>query len=232
MRYYIFVLCFLIISSCSSTSEPEIDNSLSGIVIDHDNNPVSDALIEIEYRYNLALPKISGISKQVAYTNIKFSIPETDHVLLWISNYSVDDTIKVLKEDTLKAGYYSFIWDGIDSDQKLCVSNVYEYHLKYQSENSTDYFMILNEYHSIDTSMALNFYALSNSKGTFTIPYNDLAISHDLEFTLIDDFGDLVGVTKLSPVINIWAIHTRHGKAASYNIELSKEGSNYIEIHY
>jgi hypothetical protein len=230
-KLYLFLIS-IIFYTCNSTNEPQIDNTLSGTVFDISGNTVANAIIEIEYRFDSEPSKVKNLISQKTMTKINFTVPEEDHLKLWISNYSDNDTVKILIDDTLKAGYYSIFWDGYSEENKLVRSDVYEYHIEYKSEYSSNYFMIMNYYDNIENPDTLHYYAITGSDGAYSIPYNQLAFSHDLEFILTDVYGNEIGTSLLSPIINIWTIHDLHGKATVYNFKVNKDSKNKIDIHY
>ena len=226
------ILILLIFIACSTSTEPNTDNSLAGTVYDHAGNAVIDALIEIEYRYEFETAMLKSGLHPFVNTTIRFSVPEANHVKLWISNYAVDDTIIKPIDSFLNAGSYSYMWNGYSAEQKLVTSNVYQYHIGYQSNVSSKYFMVMNNYDHIENPDILYAYASTNTAGAFSIPYNQLAFSHGLEFTITDENGYEIGSSAISSVINVWAMHKQHGKTAVYNLNVSKESSNIIKLHY
>lgn len=69
------------------------------------------------------------ISDDIGSSSIRFSVPETSHVKLWVVN-SYKTTVAVLVDDVMSAGDYAAHLPLVDQSGKRLPEGMYTYHLK------------------------------------------------------------------------------------------------------
>ena len=83
---------------------------VSGRIKDSQGNPIKDAAVLLSYDFYHSMGrKISGLNMPT--TNFSFALPTETHVLLWIEDMC-GDTMAVLVDEVLEAGYHQANWDA------------------------------------------------------------------------------------------------------------------------
>jgi len=75
-------------------------------------------------------------------TAIKFSVPENSKITLTVYNL-LGQIIKVLANEVVNPGNYSFIWNGTDNSGLNVSSGIYFYELKAHGNNGNNFSKIM-----------------------------------------------------------------------------------------
>ncbi|MCD4818558.1 MAG: T9SS type A sorting domain-containing protein, partial [Candidatus Cloacimonetes bacterium] len=94
-------------------------------------NDVNDYLIPLITELNGNFPNPFNPE-----TEIKFSLKESEHVILEIYNIKGAKIVELINDD-LKAGFYNKLWNGKDMKGKNVASGIYFYRLKMNSYSKT-----------------------------------------------------------------------------------------------
>jgi len=199
----IFSVLLLIILSCTDSTEPDETAEISGIVTNSSGEPVPDAKIVLSY-YTESITARS----EPTYS---FSLDDSIHVRLWITQHDATDMVKIIVDDYLPPGNHAFTWDTTNSEGLFIVSNFYDWHLKMwgmQVENK----MLLNRSYDDITGDDVNNYesfAATDDNGNYEFEIDRLPFSFaDNEFEVEDENGFVIDTVRVSRTARIWALHT------------------------
>lgn len=216
----ITIAVFLI--SCSSSTESE-DTNIRGRVFDQNGDPLSNAQIMLSY--NIELDPVRPMWE------FKFAVAEQAHVKLWLTKADIEDTLRVLIDNTMQAGFHSICWDG-KADGTVVLNDFYEAHL-IAGDYETSYYLFFNN-HVYNHEESYEYNAATDNEGRFSIPQTDLPYNSDLNgLDYYDEDGYLIGTYSVSRNVNFHALHEDHSVEAildSVYIDASDPAS--VELHF
>jgi len=196
-------ISFLLILSCTDSTEPNETAKIHGIVTNSIGQPVSNAKIMLTY-YTESIPVRPE-------TPISFNLTDSTYIKLWITTHDLSDTMKVIIDDYLTPSFYSFTWDATDSNGQVMVSNYYDWHLKI-GYNQVDDKLLLNMIYNNITGDEVNNYesfATTDDNGHYEFEINRLSFSvADNEMEVKDINGVAIDTIRVSRIVKIWALNT------------------------
>lgn len=217
---------------CSSGTDPQGEPVLNGTVIDQQGNPVSGALIELEYHPALGKVHVAHAQQHQVNAVIRFNIPEAGAVRVWITRYGGSDTVRVLMDEFAMAGNYMLIWDGKNETGQRVINHIYQNHVLYKGMDTTGNILVTYDYYNEVNPDNLEYITLSDASGNFTIPAEELACMLDVEVDITDELGNKLGTASLSRQIKVWALHHAHGATASEILTFRTGGPTSVRLHY
>ncbi len=231
-RSIAIILFSITLFSCNSTSEPDLLPVLQGQVLDQQGEPVSGAMIEVEYFLDTDTGYMPKRQRSEINLLIRFSVAQAGPVRVWITGLESEDTLRVLMEDFVNAGNYTVIWDGTDQDGYGVINQFYRSHVATDGIVGTDTVFINRDYYDYVGSDLLTFYTLSDADGEFTISQEKLAVMKDIGIQLVDELGNSLDTVKLSREVRIWALHHAHGLAVSKKKTFRAEGPTNVQLRF
>ena len=196
------IIIITLIFGCTSTTEPNEEQKLIGIVTNAENAPVENAKIILSY-----------YTESINYrpsTSIWFNLPNTSNVEVWISHHNDIDTVKLLNNNILEAGYHSITWDGTNEEGLFIVSNIYDCHIQADGYSSKKVIAFLRNNYSATGNEVVNYESLDSSdkNGEFNINYEYLPLfSNDFTFEQYNDEGVVIDTLRILNYVKIWALH-------------------------
>ncbi len=226
----LLIIIWIFLFACSNSSAPEFDSHIRGIVLNNQSDPVKDALIEINF-HTILLPASVEKTATSPITSFRFAIAKAGHIRFGIKKRNSDNLVKLLIDDSLQAGYYTVTWDGKNSDGKYVISDVYrtfreeEGQLKGEKE-----FVYLRDYSKEDTISTLEYFAITDAKGEFEIPQDNLPFGY--QFNATDDSGNFIGRNEITWEIKIWALHNAYQLTVLDNVLIDSENGADIQLKF
>ncbi len=95
------VILGLLLTACADQPTTPVSDYLTGQVLDDRGQPVSDAVIMVEYELPPQIPALPP-------TAIKFAIPKPGHVRLWLTTPCTGKVLRTLIDADLDAGLATF----------------------------------------------------------------------------------------------------------------------------
>lgn len=218
-------LTVLFIFSCSDSTCPDQKIGIEGRVVDANGNPIADARIMLTYNLEDILDRPTTV--------FSFNVPEDTEVKFWITQHNVADTLIVLLDSELTAGYHSVTWDSKDTNGIMVMSNFYDYHLKIDEETTTRKYLLNQYYHNIG-GVAVQGYepnAITDDSGKFKIDLDNLPFSYsDNELNMCNEDGEFIGIKKVSREVNIWALHENYNYVLIDSVLIYEEFTGINDI--
>ncbi len=229
-----FLPCLLICLQfyCSSGTEPQEQPVLKGIISDQQGDPVSGAMIEVEFYLADGGVYVPKAQQPLINSMIRFSIPEPGPVRVWITRYGETETVRVLMNEVAMAGNYMLIWDGKNEAGQRVINHIYQSHVLYNGEDTTNNIFVTHDYYGEVDPDSLEYYTLSDAAGNFTITAEKLACTQGVEIEVTDELGNKLGTVKLSREVRVWALHHAHGKIVSEKLIFKTDGPTNTQLHY
>jgi hypothetical protein len=230
----LYIILFLI--GCKGIVEPVINNEIRGKVVDPIGNPVEDAIIELSFHTN---PPYRQLAQYINTTNflkiatvtIRFSVPTQTHIKLWITRKNSTENIRTLIDRQIEAGYYSWIWDLKNNDGKSVISSIYTYHIDYGYGYYLEKDLFLDrQYSNNDSIPGLEYCAITNSGGVFSIPQDILPF--DEQFNITDAEGNLIGIGKVINQVKVWALYKDYSVTFQDNVFVDPELGARITLQF
>ena len=231
------LLIALLIVGCDNSTEPEVvscSNCISGHVKDSQGNAVKDAAILLSYDVSDFMD-VNESGRNMPITSISFSIPNATHVLIWIEDMC-DDTMAVLVDEVLEAGYHQATWnaDGM-------LEGNYKAHLITSEFNQTQnlllillgYFnLIINNGELIqtqqDTSIIHDYHAMTDVNGNFSIPLN--CLSFGIEQIGMDEFNNPTDNWTIPYRTKLWIVNEGDAMFSTDWYDVSPDNGVELEI--
>jgi len=194
---------FLLILSCTNSTEPNETAKICGRVTNSSGEPVSNAKIMLTY-YTESIPVRSE-------PPFSFDLTEPAQISIWISHHNVSDTIKVIVDDYLTPGNYSFTWDETNSEELIIVNNYYDWHMFMYYVHIYDKLLLNMNYDDITGDNVNNYksFAVTDDSGHYEFEIELLPFSFaDNEMVVEDENGVIIDTVRVSRTAKIWALHT------------------------
>ena len=226
----IITFCGFLIS-CQTATDPQQQPVLTGTVLDPQGNPVSDAMVELEYYLagssSLTKPKLSQVN-----IIIRFAVSQAGPVKVWISRYAKDDTVRVLKNETAMAGNYMLLWDGRDQAGMRVINQIYQSHIAYNGEITTGNLLVNTGYSGDEDPDSTACYTVTDGEGKFEVASEDIACVQNVDIPQTDESGNKLGMVKLSSEIRVWVLHHAHGITVSQKLIFKENVPTEVVLHY
>ena len=221
------ILLVLFVIGCDNATEPNVNKTIRGIVVDGEGNTLSDAAILLQYE--LAQISEGLMRSQMPTTTINFTILTESYVLFWIESIC-GDTLNILVDGNKNAGSYSITWDSSDGDGNMLVDGVYIASMNYTSienqetinqkqkisliTNYGNHLEILNGVLGYtgtgstvqDTFYTYNYHAMTDSEGYFSIPFDCLSFDSGTQMGM-DESGNTMGTWEIAYKTKLWIVN-------------------------
>ena len=211
-------ISFLLIISCTDSTEPDETAKISGIVTNSLGEPVPDSKITLSY-YTESIPFRPE-------TPFLFNLTESSHIKLWITHHDLSDTIKVIVDEYLTPGNHSFTWDATNNEEHIIVSNYYDWHLKIGGNQIDDKLLLNMIYNNIAGNDVNNYesFATTNDNGHYEFEIDRLPFSFaDNEIEVTDENGVVIDTVRVSRTSKIWALHTDYNPAFIDSVYINED---------
>lgn len=210
----VFILIFsvtVILNYCDKENDSIEAKYIYGSVTNSNGLALSDAIILISFtttNYDINSSK-NSLKKACPTTIIKFDIPDSGYVKLWISRYNSTDTVKILNDGIIDGR--SIQWDFKNKNGKTVKNDVYQYHLTTEQGYASKYFLYNEHYHSNEyVKDTHEYFAITDEEGKFKIPFDELACNYGVEIELLNENGDVVSKDIIESYIKIWCQHSEY----------------------
>jgi len=168
-----------------------------------------------------ALFKELKLSRSAAPLNIiRLTVPQRDHITVWLTRYGAADTMKELLDAELQAGVHMLVWDGTNSVGKKVISGFYEYHIKMSTGVISKHMLLFNDYSYFTSTNELEFVAKTDNDGNYVLDQAVFDFNLDVSFDWTDEQGVQLGTFRLNRYVDVWALHDDY--------EVSKVDSVFI----
>ena len=194
---------FLLILSCTDSTEPDESANISGSVTNSLGEPISDVKIMLTY-YTESIATRS-------ITTFSYSLTDSSHIKIWITYHNVSDTVKVLIDEPIGSGNYSVQWDSTNRDGLIEVSNYYDWHIQTGYYQIDDKLLLNITYIDITGDDVNNYecFAITDDNGHYNFEIDKLPFSFsDNEIEVKDEYGNIIDIVKVRRTVKIWALHT------------------------
>jgi len=211
-------ISFLLILSCTDSTEPDETAKISGNVTNSLGEPVPNSKIMLTY-YTESIPLRPE-------TPFSFNLTESTHIKLWITYHNLSDTINVIVDDYLTQGNHSFTWDATNSEGLIIVSNYYDWHLKIGGNQVDDKLLLNMTYNNITGNDVNNYesFATTNDNGHYEFEIDRLPFSFaDNEIEVTDENGVVIDTVRVSNISKIWALHTDYNPAFIDSVYINED---------
>lgn len=245
----LIALAAFMLISCERSTKPEqkVSSMIRGKVINPSNNAVPNSAVMLTYNFETtdssSAPKHVKSDPPTEYylhqnspnpfnpiTDIPFAIPEDCHVRLWITDYSQQDTVKVLVDEFMTAGYKMVRWDGKNSQGKVVVNGVYYYHITAGSFSDSKSMIVSFSYTDYTSSDSLEHHALTNNEGYFEISQDSLPFGH--VSIKCDSAGNEIGAIVITRQVDIWALHNSYLPACVESVSVDPTSGTDVTIKF
>jgi hypothetical protein len=202
----ILLITLLFVTACSDDgTTPQQNNHLTGQVLDADGAPLADAGILMDF----ALP-----GKKRPTTGFSFELAEASAVKCWIMNDCSADTVRVLVDEVLDPGSYSFLWDGKDTEGLIVPGGRYDWYIQTEDELTSGPSMLIHGGYPADANPDdYLFQATTGPDGSFTLEQACLPFGDT--FAMVDEMGDTTSTWTVSREVRFFAMHEDFETAAS-----------------
>ena len=227
----VFIVFFM---SCGQVIGPGNEDAIRGMVINREGDPVSNVLINLTYYFKPLINEIQTTQNDYtpAITIIRYTVPEQQRVIIWITRYQESDTTVHLVDRIHQAGFHEVIWDGRNSKNQLEKSDLYNVHIAYPNRLVTNLLVLNNDYASYSVMDNLAYYSKTTQDGQFSILKSDL-MHQKVDFELIwtDEQGNPVKV-ELLPYVKIWGLHQNYGNTFKDFVYVSPERGAEVLLQF
>ena len=211
-------ISFLLILSCTDSTEPDETAKISGNVTNSLGEPVPNSKIMLTY-YTESIPLRPE-------TTFSFNLTDSTHVKLWITHHELSDTVKVIVDDYLSPGNHSFTWNSTNSEDLFIVNNFYDWHL-IQGHFRIDDKLLLNKPYINITGVDVNNYesfATTDDNGHYEFEIDRLPFSFaDNEIEVKDENGVVIDTVRVSRTVKICALHTDYNPAFNDSVYINED---------
>ncbi len=222
MRISLIVLsilaCFILCSCFLEQSDPKF---ISGHITDANGQPVANAYVGIDYRYetdyDLGRPT----------TSIYYSLNVTGQTLIWISKENISDTVKVLLNENMEAGHHSVTWDATDDEEFYVKTGFYKFNMRSEETSDTLVFAVPAIYCNVnyENHTQFTYYDKTDENGKFWLSESSIALNNPMR--------DQIEHEGLTGKLNICAFSELHGQMISEEVDYStSSGSMTVDIQY
>ncbi|MFH1843320.1 MAG: FlgD immunoglobulin-like domain containing protein [bacterium] len=219
---------FLLLTGCNTTNPESNNPTIQGYVTNDTGQRVAGAAILL--CYDLSPPSPANAKPS---TRIRFDLPETAGIRLWITEKCQGETVRELVDEGLDAGAHIITWDGRDDDGHKVVEGIYLYHLAQDGMEiaSREMFLAHGTYIGQTSTSDLNYFAITDPRGYFTFPLDCLAFGEKIQ--RFDEVGTPLGEYTIPHRATIWAIHPQYVASASLvNLEINPNGPTLANITF
>lgn len=211
-------LTVLFIVSCSDSTSPDKEGRIEGRVVDAVGNPIADARIMLSYN----LKDRSGRPS----TPISFQLAEPSDVKVWITRHNKTDPLFILLDEHQTSGIHSISWDFKDINGITISCNFYDAHLKINSETTTTKFLVNRQFTGIGNDEINNYEAnaITDENGLYSIDLKGLPFTYsDNAIEVFNADGEVIGLQKVSRVIDISLLHEDHSNTLLESVYIEKD---------
>jgi len=211
-------ILFLLILSCTDSTEPDETAKIGGNVTNSLGEPVPNSKIMLTY-YTESIPLRPE-------TPFSFNLTESSHIKLWITHHDLSDTIKVIVDDYLTPGNHSFTWDSTNNEGLIIVNNYYDWHLIVHRYQIDDKLFLNMSYDNITGDDVNNYesFATTDDNGNYEFEIEKLPFSFaDNEIEVEDVNGFVVDTVRVSRTAKIWALHTDYNPAFIDSVYINED---------
>lgn len=211
------IISFLLITSCTDSTEPDENAMISGFVTNSLGEPVPNAKIMLTY--------CSEAVNTLPYTVFSFHLSELSYVKLWISHHNKPDSVIVLIDAMLNPAIHLYYWDFNNSNDQFIVSNYYDYHIKTNNSQIDKNIFLNREYGNLTGEDIENYehFAITDDNGYYELEIDELPFSfEDTELKIYNVYGDLVDIIELERFVKIWAVHSEYQPVSIDSIYVHK----------
>lgn len=191
---------------------------------DIDPNPV----LPSEYRLYVNYPNPVD-----TVTFIVFGIPKRVHVLLWIENIMLKDTLSVLVDGIKSAGYYTIKCDfskepnGLYNAIFIAKTSSEDSSLLYTTYIDTTTIIVSHDFESFGFDNIIP-NAISDENGEYNIPINNLPFG--CEIIKLGNRANYLGSSYLSYYIKIWVTHENYETTFIDSVFIENEKGKEVNI--
>lgn len=201
----LFILTLL--TACSDSTKPDTTpGDIRGVVVDAQGHPVAGATVVLQHAID---PPIVSQRDKIQ-TVVRFDLPVTGPVSMWLSSFCDDDTVRMLIDGELPAGQHSVVWDGLDDLGRVLSDGVYWSHVvTVNGETRHAALMLRLGYGDLTTQEELAPLALTDEHGHFALSQECLPFGHTFMGT--DELGNETVTITVTREVRIWAVDPATG---------------------
>ena len=221
MRFSLLILSMLAcITLCSCFLEQSDSKYISGHITDANGQPVANAYVGVDYIYE------TNYDIERPTTNIHYSLHSAGQTLIWISKENISDTVKVLLNENLDAGYHQVTWDATDNDEFYVKTGFYKFNLRSEETNDTLVIAVPAIYCNVNSGNYTQFtyYDKTNENGKFWLSESSIALNNPMR--------DEMEYEGLTGKLNIYVFSELHGQIVSEEVDYTTPGSMTVDIQY
>ena len=250
------VLIFLILISCSKSTEPDKHSSnITGYVYDTEGIPVPDVAILPEYylelsdslikkmNYNRIIDSVDTIppfETQIngnypnpfsSCTTISFQIGYPSQCCLYITDFkNKADTVIIFIDEELYPGIHQVCWNGKNSDGKYVENGLYSLYLQTPEVIDSCYVFYLKEYDTSTDYHDIACKTYTNEEGKFNISQYDMPF--ECYVPHLDVYGNLIDTLYVSRYVKLWAFSDYHTPVFVDSVYVDPDKGANLEIQF
>jgi len=216
-------LSIILILSCGSPSGARDDGIVGGfsfLISDQTGTPLVDVGVHyamifnqqlwkpgrsdsgvVPYAYNLTQNYPNPFNPQ---TTIGMALPQSSQVTLRIYDFTGQNLIRTLIDQSLAAGLYSVVWNGMNEDQRHVSNGFYAYEMTTGAFQKTRKMCLNMQDPGQISNLNCIPFALSAGNGRVDIPFDTLPLNEQIIWT--DENGSELGAFAVPSEFNFFFI--------------------------
>jgi hypothetical protein len=214
-------VCWAGCSSDDDTGNPAI----IGTVTDSGGQPVAGAGILLQYTFGDA-PALG----QKPGTVIRYDLPDSGYVRLWITDICGRRTVRVLVDGDLPAGTHMVAWDGRNEAGQIMPPGMYTSHVLTSAGRSDSDFYWPGGGLPPESAEGHEWLVVTGADGRFRLPLDCLSFGRSL--TMTDETGQPFGTATIQYQTRVWAVHPVLGAISTDIVPVDPERGARVDLRY